>query len=83
MSDSNFRATVIRAEGISKRYESGEASTDVLHELSIDVHEGETVAILGASGSGKSTLLHLLGGLDVPTAGRVTLLRSELAAISE
>ncbi|MGL5002467.1 MAG: ABC transporter ATP-binding protein [Casimicrobium sp.] len=73
----------MRAEGISKRYESGEASTDVLHELSIDVHEGETVAILGASGSGKSTLLHLLGGLDVPTAGRVTLLRSELAAISE
>jgi lipoprotein-releasing system ATP-binding protein len=83
MSDPNFRATVIAATNVAKRYESGEATTDVLHDLSLDVREGETVAILGASGSGKSTLLHLLGGLDKPTSGSVSLLRSELHQIGE
>jgi lipoprotein-releasing system ATP-binding protein len=83
MSDPAFRPTVIRADRIAKRYESGVASTDVLHDLSLEVHEGETVAVLGASGSGKSTLLHLLGGLDKPSAGEVTLQRAVLGNIDE
>ncbi len=83
MSDPNFRASVIAATNVSKRYESGEATTDVLHDLTLEVREGETVAILGASGSGKSTLLHLLGGLDKPSSGSVSLLRSQLNQIDE
>jgi lipoprotein-releasing system ATP-binding protein len=83
MSDPNFRASVLTATDLSKRYESGIATTDVLHSLSLDVHEGETVAIVGASGSGKSTLLHLLGGLDRASGGEVTLLRSKISSLSE
>jgi lipoprotein-releasing system ATP-binding protein len=83
MSDPNFRATIVSADNLSKRYESGVATTEVLHSLSLAVHEGETVAIVGASGSGKSTLLHLLGGLDQASGGEVTLLRSKLSSLNE
>jgi lipoprotein-releasing system ATP-binding protein len=83
MSDPNFRPSVLSAKNLSKTYESGIATTEVLHDLSFDVHEGETIAIVGASGSGKSTLLHLLGGLDTPSAGEVTLLRAVLGNIGE
>ncbi len=83
MSDREFRPIVVAASGVGKRYESGAATTDVLHDLSIEVREGQTVAIVGASGSGKSTLLHLLGGLDTPSAGTITLQRASLASISE
>jgi lipoprotein-releasing system ATP-binding protein len=83
MSDPNFRPLVLHAQNLSKIYESGAATTKVFRDLSLEVHEGETIAIVGASGSGKSTLLHLLGGLDKPSAGDVTLLRSVLGNISE
>ena len=62
---------VIRAEGLGKTYAEGSLHTQVFDGLDIAVAKGETVAILGASGAGKSTLLHLLGGLDVPSAGEV------------
>lgn len=60
-----------RVRGISKSYDSGRIV--VLREASLDVRAGELVALWGASGSGKSTLLHLLGGLDAPDSGELTV----------
>lgn len=60
------RGPILRAVNVFKTYKLGRARVPVLRGVSIDIHEGEWVAILGASGSGKSTLLHLLGGLDRP-----------------
>ncbi|TGH91055.1 ATP-binding cassette domain-containing protein, partial [Escherichia coli] len=51
--------------------QEGSVQTDVLHNVSFSMAEGELMAIVGSSGSGKSTLLHLLGGLDTPTSGDV------------
>ncbi|PIE47998.1 MAG: lipoprotein-releasing system ATP-binding protein LolD [Gammaproteobacteria bacterium] len=64
---------ILRAKNISKVYNEGKISTQVLHDLNVSINEGERVAIVGTSGSGKSTLLHLLGGLDTPTKGEVWL----------
>jgi len=58
---------------LKKQFRDGQSTVDVLHEINLSVAPGERVAILGSSGSGKSTLLHLLGGLDVPTEGTVSI----------
>jgi lipoprotein-releasing system ATP-binding protein len=58
---------LLQCDNLSKRYQEGTVQTDVLHNVSFSVGEGEMMAIVGSSGSGKSTLLHLLGGLDTPT----------------
>ena len=58
--------TVLEASGLKKTYRMGSVPVQVLKDASIEVRDGEWLAILGASGSGKSTLLHLLGGLDLP-----------------
>jgi lipoprotein-releasing system ATP-binding protein len=79
MTDPTITEVVLSATKLSKRYESGPASTDVLHNVSLEVSRGETLAIVGASGSGKSTLLHLLGGLDKPSAGDVAVMQRPLA----
>jgi len=74
---------VLRADGLAKTYAEGSLSTHVFHDLHLSVAEGETVAILGASGAGKSTLLHLLGGLDVPTAGEVWVAGQQMSTLSD
>lgn len=74
---------VLRCESLSRSYRQGPAALQVLRDVQIRVGAGEIVAIVGASGSGKSTLLHLLGGLDVPTSGTVSVMGRPMAALSE
>ncbi|WLI77066.1 lipoprotein-releasing ABC transporter ATP-binding protein LolD [Kosakonia sp. H02] len=62
---------LLQCDNLCKRYQEGNVQTDVLHNVSFSMAEGELMAIVGSSGSGKSTLLHLLGGLDTPTSGDV------------
>ena len=82
MNDANQHA-VIRAEALGKTYAEGKMHTPVFDGLELSVSTGETVAIVGASGAGKSTLLHLLGGLDVPTAGEVYVAGQQMSALSD
>ncbi|MDY0012302.1 MAG: lipoprotein-releasing ABC transporter ATP-binding protein LolD [Rhodocyclaceae bacterium] len=74
---------VLACAGLSKTFSSGPEPVAVLRGVSLAVARGERLAVVGASGSGKSTLLHLLGGLDVPSAGRVELLGRDFSTIGE
>lgn len=77
---------LLDARALHKTYRLGRASVRVLRGASVQIGQGEMVAVLGASGSGKSTLLHLLGGLDRPdsgTAGRIRFRGRELGSMSQ
>jgi lipoprotein-releasing system ATP-binding protein len=73
---------VLIANNISRRFHEGPLDVTVLHNVDLSVNAGETLAIVGSSGSGKSTLLHVLGGLDEPTTGSVSLMGQPLAGLS-
>jgi lipoprotein-releasing system ATP-binding protein len=74
---------VLACRGLGKTFSQGDYQVQVLEQVDFAIARGERVAIVGASGSGKSTLLHLLGGLDTPTTGSVTLLGEDFATLSE
>ena len=74
---------VLEAKDLRKEYRLGQHLVNALTGVNFQVEEGEFVAIMGPSGSGKSTLLHLLGGLDSPTEGNITLAEQSLAKLSE
>lgn len=68
--------------GVSRVYQKGKERVDVLHELDLEIEKGDFLALMGPSGSGKTTLLNLLGGLDKPTAGTVTVGDATLSSMS-
>lgn len=81
--DSVASNTVIACRGLRKIYQQGRVEVPVLLGIDFDIARGERVAIVGASGSGKSTLLHLLGGLDLATAGDIFILGKNIREQSE
>ena len=74
---------VLSCNGLMKSYKQGGLNVEVLRGVDLNVIQGDCVAIIGASGSGKSTLLHLLGGLDEPTSGNVTVAGEAMSQLSE
>ncbi|WP_201363307.1 ABC transporter ATP-binding protein, partial [Dictyobacter formicarum] len=78
-----MQAPLVICDNLIKIYKSGNLETVALQGLDLDVYGGEMIAIVGASGSGKSTLLNILGGLDVPSAGRLTVAGHDLTRVGE
>ncbi len=74
---------ILETQKVSKHYQMGEVTVNALAGVDFTVQEGEFVAIMGPSGSGKSTLLHLLGGLDGPSDGEVTLAGKPLSKLND
>ncbi len=74
--------SLIRVRGLDKKYQRGSEEIHVLQGLNLDVDAGDFVAFMGPSGSGKTTLLNLLGGLDLPSAGSITVAGEEITRMS-
>ncbi len=75
-------SSLIRVRGLNKRYQRGSEEVHVLQGLNLGVDAGDFVAFMGPSGSGKTTLLNLLGGLDLPSAGSITVAGDEITRMS-
>lgn len=79
----NRTEAVFNIRGVSKVYQMGEIEVHALRSVDLDLYEGELAVLLGASGSGKSTLLNIIGGLDVPTSGKVIFRDHDLTAAND
>ena len=75
--------TIVKTESLTKSYKVGKIDVPALKGVSLDIEEGEFVAIMGPSGCGKSTLLHLLGGLLSPTSGKIIIDGEDLSKVSD
>ena len=80
--DNGTAGSLIQVRGLDKTYRRGNEDIDVLQGLNLDVDKGGFVAFMGPSGSGKTTLLNLLGGLDVPTRGTISVAGDEITHMS-
>jgi len=78
-----MKKTLIKLENVWKIYKMGDVNVNALQGMSLDVKEGEFVAIMGPSGSGKSTAVNMIGCLDVPTKGRIFLENHDISKLSE
>ncbi|WP_246926989.1 ABC transporter ATP-binding protein [Clostridioides difficile] len=74
---------ILYTENLSKHYGKGESLVKALDNVNLEINEGEFVAIIGKSGSGKSTLLHMIGGLDIPTSGKVYIDNKNIFTLKE
>ena len=79
----DFRPIAIKATNVIKKYKVGKQIIRAIDDVSVDIHEGEFVALVGPSGSGKSTLLHLLGGLDKPTSGEIVVGGKNVSSVND
>jgi putative ABC transport system ATP-binding protein len=77
-----MRDSIVSLSNVDKRYMRGKQSVEVLTGLTLDIPKGEFVALMGPSGSGKTTLLNLIGGLDTPTAGQITVAGERIDQLS-
>jgi putative ABC transport system ATP-binding protein len=78
-----MKMNTLKVKGLKKYYGSGDTTVKALDGVSLEIENGEFVAIVGTSGSGKSTLLHMLGGLDRPTSGSVTVDGKEIFSLKD
>jgi len=74
---------VLACSNLTKHFQQGDTRVEVLRGIDLEIHPGERVAIVGASGSGKTTLLQLLGGLDLPTSGTVSIAGQRISELSD
>ena len=74
---------ILSARGLTKTYRSGDSDLVIFSDLSLDVHPGERLALVGESGAGKSTLLHILGGLDRPSSGTIYYKSKDISGLAD